>query len=201
MHPGPSRSGPEIAFQLTVVDAFLVGDVFTVYDFGSPIGSTTLVTNTGAASGTDDPAVALTIDALSRGFFNLGSGNHSIEIMVAQKRTWHFQRRGLLPSGLRLRSGSDSRGCLAPGVGPGRLGRSTSENIQVVSITKIFILKSPSTDGDFSFARDSPSVTVIGGNDVPVFGRQLIPVFWENEFSWSRNPGSAPRARLRRKGR
>jgi hypothetical protein len=69
---------------VTVVDAFLEGDMFTLYDNGIPIGSTTLVANTGTDSGTSDPAVALTIFALSRGFFSLPAGSNSLTIQVVQ---------------------------------------------------------------------------------------------------------------------
>jgi hypothetical protein len=70
--------------RITIVDAFLEGDVFTLYDFGVPIGSTTLVANTGFASGTSDPEVALLDFDLSRGFFNLTPGAHSLTIQVVQ---------------------------------------------------------------------------------------------------------------------
>jgi MYXO-CTERM domain-containing protein len=72
------------ATMLTVVDAFTEGDVFTVYDKGSAIGTTSLVPNTGTDSGTDNPAVALTIPDLSKGFFDLEAGDHSITIAVVQ---------------------------------------------------------------------------------------------------------------------
>ena len=69
---------------LTVTDAFLEGDAFNIFDFGSFIGATSLVANTGNDSGTDDPAVALTIAALSHGFFSLPAGNHSLTIQPYQ---------------------------------------------------------------------------------------------------------------------
>ncbi|MFA4903357.1 MAG: VPLPA-CTERM sorting domain-containing protein [Desulfobaccales bacterium] len=65
---------------LTVVDAFLEGDAFNVFDFGLFIGGTTAVANTGNDSGTDDPVVALLDPDLSRGFFFLAAGNHSLTI-------------------------------------------------------------------------------------------------------------------------
>jgi hypothetical protein len=68
---------------LTVTDAFQAGDVFDIYDFGSLIGITSSVTNTGIFY-TDDPAVALTIPQLSQGVFSLAAGDHSISILVAQ---------------------------------------------------------------------------------------------------------------------
>lgn len=73
--------------KLTVTDAFLEGDVFTIFDNNVALGSTVLVANTGIASGTSDPAVALTIAALSHGFFALDPGAHSITIEVAQLAT------------------------------------------------------------------------------------------------------------------
>jgi hypothetical protein len=69
---------------LTVVDAFLEGDAFNVFDFGSSIGATSAVAKTGNNSGTSDPVVALTIPELSRGYFYLPAGSHSITIQPYQ---------------------------------------------------------------------------------------------------------------------
>lgn len=89
---GNSQPAPDPAWtyffpsgtRLTVTDAFIEGDIFTVYDFGVAIGSTTFVANTGINSGTSDPAVALGIAGLSKGFFSLLPGAHSITIEVVQ---------------------------------------------------------------------------------------------------------------------
>jgi len=69
--------------RVTIVDAFQAGDQFQLYDFGSPIGATTFVANTGTFI-TDDPAVAVGNAALSRGFFSLAPGAHSLDIQVVQ---------------------------------------------------------------------------------------------------------------------
>jgi hypothetical protein len=69
---------------VTIVDAFNEGDVFKLYDSGSFVGSTTFVGNTGSDSGTSDPDVALGIDALSRGFFSLLPGDHSLAIQISR---------------------------------------------------------------------------------------------------------------------
>jgi hypothetical protein len=84
--PDPAWTFDTGAFgsRVTVVDAFIEGDIFTLYDFGVPMGSTTFVANTGNASGTSDPVVALTDFDLSRGFFSLGPGAHSLTIEVVQ---------------------------------------------------------------------------------------------------------------------
>jgi len=89
---GNSQPAPDPAWtyffpsgtRLTVADAFIEGDIFTVYDFGVAIGYTTFVANTGINSGTSDPAVALGIAGLSKGFFSLLPGAHSITIEVVQ---------------------------------------------------------------------------------------------------------------------
>ena len=69
---------------LTVVDAFLEGDAFNVFNFGVGIGATTAVANTGNNSGTSDPVVALTIPELSQGTFFLPAGNHSLTMQPYQ---------------------------------------------------------------------------------------------------------------------
>ena len=69
---------------LTVTDAWLEGDAFNIYDFGSLIGATSIVSNTGNPSGTSDPAVALGIAELSHGVFLLGTGSHSLTIQPYQ---------------------------------------------------------------------------------------------------------------------
>jgi hypothetical protein len=64
---------------LTVTDRLLRGDVFNVFDFGFPIGSTTVVAASGSC--TDDPTVCVADPLSSHGFFFLGPGNHSITIV------------------------------------------------------------------------------------------------------------------------
>ena len=64
---------------LTVTDAFTLGDVFNVFDFGFPIGSTTVV-GAGGSCGSD-PVVCLGDPLTSHGVFFLVPGPHSITIV------------------------------------------------------------------------------------------------------------------------
>lgn len=63
---------------LTVVDAFLGGDRFEVFDFGVSLGLTSDPI-AGVDCG-DDPAVCLATPGISSGTFLLGAGNHSLSI-------------------------------------------------------------------------------------------------------------------------
>jgi hypothetical protein len=69
---------------LTVTDAFLYGDAFEVYDFGSLIGSTPAVTLSGLDSGLSDPDLALLDPDLSHASFLLSPGAHSITLLAYQ---------------------------------------------------------------------------------------------------------------------
>lgn len=70
---------------LTVVDAFLGLDRFEVFDFGVSLGLTSAIPAGGApADCGDDPVVCLADAGMSKGFFALGAGNHSITIRLAQ---------------------------------------------------------------------------------------------------------------------
>jgi hypothetical protein len=73
--------------RVTITDGFIEGDIFTLYDNGNAIGSTTFVVNTGTDSGATDPVTALTIPGLSHGFFSLGPGSHSLIIQIVQNAT------------------------------------------------------------------------------------------------------------------
>jgi hypothetical protein len=73
--------------RVTITDAFAAGDIFTLYDFGVPQGSTTFVLAGGPVTGISDPVVALGNLDLSHGFFSLGPGAHSLEIQVVQNAT------------------------------------------------------------------------------------------------------------------
>ena len=66
---------------LTVADGFMSGDAFTVYDNGSPIGSTPAVAQ-GANLGCD-PAGSAASPLFSHGTFPLGPGSHSITIYAS----------------------------------------------------------------------------------------------------------------------
>jgi hypothetical protein len=61
---------------LSVVDAFLKGDVFAVFDFGGPVGTTSFVLPAGGTTG--DPNVAWGDPTYSQGSFLLGPGPHAI---------------------------------------------------------------------------------------------------------------------------
>ena len=64
---------------LTVVDAFDSGDAFAIFDFGALIGVTSAP---GAAVDCgDDPVPCLGIAAMSKGFFALAAGAHSLTII------------------------------------------------------------------------------------------------------------------------
>jgi hypothetical protein len=70
--------------RLTVTDIDNEGDMFTVYDNGSAIGSTSTVANTGITMNVYDPDTALTIPELSHGIFDFSPGSHSITIQIVQ---------------------------------------------------------------------------------------------------------------------
>ena len=65
---------------LTVTDAFIHGDAFTIFDNAVEIGSTPLVAHGGGS--TTDPAVALLDPGFSHAEFWLGPGDHSITIQM-----------------------------------------------------------------------------------------------------------------------
>jgi hypothetical protein len=70
-----NAAGPVV---LTVVDAFLFGDVFEVFDGGASIGSTS---TPGAGLCGADPEDCLADPGASSGTFELGAGAHSITII------------------------------------------------------------------------------------------------------------------------
>lgn len=63
---------------LTIVDAFLAGDRFQIFDFGVSIGLTSVPIGRGDCG--DDPVPCLADPNMSRGFFALLAGIHSITI-------------------------------------------------------------------------------------------------------------------------
>jgi hypothetical protein len=69
---------------LTVTDIDNAGDMFTVYDNGTLVGSTSDVPNTGITNNVYYPDTALTSSDLSHGIFDLSPGSHSITIQVAR---------------------------------------------------------------------------------------------------------------------
>ncbi len=86
----PSFSADSFTFdktfptKLTVVDILLAGDRFKVYDNDSPIGTTSDVENTGNQTFITNPEIALTNPELSRGFFSLPAGPHSLTFEIIQ---------------------------------------------------------------------------------------------------------------------
>lgn len=68
--------GPGVT--LTVTDAFSAGDRFQVFDFGVSLGLTSAPV--GTADCGDDPVPCLSNPNVSKGFFNLAAGKHSITI-------------------------------------------------------------------------------------------------------------------------
>ena len=63
---------------LTVVDAFNNGDQFEIFDFGVSIGVTSAPGRADDCG--DDPVPCLANAQMSKGFFNLGAGPHSLTI-------------------------------------------------------------------------------------------------------------------------
>lgn len=84
---------------LTVVDAFLAGDRFEIFDLGVSLGLTSALPPGTLADCGDDPVVCLADPGMSSGFFNLGVGNHSITIRLVE---------GELGSGYLLVSGANA---------------------------------------------------------------------------------------------
>jgi hypothetical protein len=66
------------AATLTVVDAFVAGDRFEVFDFGASLGATSLPVGSGDCG--DDPLPCLADPNISRGQFQLASGGHALTI-------------------------------------------------------------------------------------------------------------------------
>lgn len=68
---------------LTVVDGFLSGDRFDIFDFGVFIGSTSLPGAT-EADCESDPVVCLATPGMSSGVFALGAGAHSLTMIARE---------------------------------------------------------------------------------------------------------------------
>jgi len=66
--------------ELKVTDAFLYGDTFKVYDFGSLLFTTNTVPTFG--SGASNPDAAWADASFSHGSYVLGTGNHSISVFA-----------------------------------------------------------------------------------------------------------------------
>jgi hypothetical protein len=68
-----------VATQLTVTDAFTIGDRFQIFDFGVSIGLTSAPVGSGDCG--DDPVPCLANPNVSHALFNLAAGAHSITII------------------------------------------------------------------------------------------------------------------------
>jgi PEP-CTERM motif len=66
---------------LIVVDAFLAGDRFQVFDLGSSLGLTSVPVGAGTCGGS--PLACLADPNISRGIFPLLPGPHSVSLLVA----------------------------------------------------------------------------------------------------------------------
>ena len=75
--PWTFSAGPGGA-DLTVVDAFIIGDQFEVFDFGLSMGTTSAPV--GSASCGSDPVICLADPNASKRVFQLAAGPHSITI-------------------------------------------------------------------------------------------------------------------------
>jgi hypothetical protein len=69
---------------LDVLDLFIAGDQFDVFDNGVDLGDTSVPTNTGYAACSNDIGCALADANYSLGVYDLGAGDHSITIEVVQ---------------------------------------------------------------------------------------------------------------------
>jgi hypothetical protein len=69
---------------VTIVDSYLSGDIFTLWDNGAPVGTTSAVLTPGTDYGGLSPDQALLVPDLSHGFFNLAGGAHSLTIEIIQ---------------------------------------------------------------------------------------------------------------------
>ncbi|MFA5109909.1 MAG: hypothetical protein WC443_00735 [Desulfobaccales bacterium] len=66
----------------TIVDSYLSGDIFRLWDGASVIGTTSPVTTPGTDYGSLLPDAALLVPDLSKGFFTLAAGPHSLTIEI-----------------------------------------------------------------------------------------------------------------------
>ncbi len=66
--------------EVTITDAFLIGDRFFLYDNSLPVGWTSVPGNSGACG--SDPAVCVTDPNVSHASFHLPDGGHSLTIQA-----------------------------------------------------------------------------------------------------------------------
>jgi hypothetical protein len=69
---------------LTITDTGVDGDRFSLFDFGTLIGTTSVPANDGYDNETLTPDQTLTDPRYSHGFFPLSPGNHSITIQIIE---------------------------------------------------------------------------------------------------------------------
>jgi hypothetical protein len=79
--PAWTFTAPTEGALLTVTDAFSSGDRFQLFDFGVSLGLTSLPAAAGSVDCGDDPVTCLATIGISRGFFNLAAGNHSLTLI------------------------------------------------------------------------------------------------------------------------
>src|SRR5262245_26269914 len=75
------------AATLTLLDLFLKGDRFEIFDFGASLGTTSIIANTGANTCDNNIGCALADLGYSRLVNIVGAGNHSLTINVIQNAT------------------------------------------------------------------------------------------------------------------
>lgn len=67
---------------LKVIDAFTSGDRFEIFDFGTSLGITSLIPRGAFSDCADDPISCLVDAVMSKGFFKLGAGDHSLTVVA-----------------------------------------------------------------------------------------------------------------------
>lgn len=77
----PWTTTTDLLVEMTITDAFLVGDFFNVFDFGVLVGSTPSVASSGANCGLN-PSVCVNAAGISHASFALAAGAHSITVGV-----------------------------------------------------------------------------------------------------------------------
>lgn len=81
--PAWTFNAPDTGAVLTVLDTFVSGDRFDVFDFGTFIGRTSLPARSAVDCG-DDPLNCLQTAGMSTGVFALSAGAHSLTLRAVQ---------------------------------------------------------------------------------------------------------------------
>lgn len=79
--PSWTFNAPAGGASLTVVDAFVAGDEFQVFDFGVLVGATSLSSGRPVPDCGDDPVVCLATAGMSKGVFALAPGAHALTLV------------------------------------------------------------------------------------------------------------------------